>query len=186
MNITERSKEYAQGKALEAISSAIEQAYTDGYNAGLNHIENEKLEAIKDGVEYVDLKLKSNTLWSFKYIKDQGFFNKMTYMDASKLNLPTKEQFEELCRECIASFVNEKNCHGIKFTGINGESIIIEYFTHDLLAQIDKKTWFNFWLKDEEDSSERLSANVKIENNKATPIFEKVFMGLKLPVMLVR
>jgi len=89
MDITEKAKEYAQGKALEAISSAIEQAYADGYNAGLNHIENEKLEAIKDGVEYVDLKLKSDTLWSLKYIKDQGFFNKMAYMDASKLNLPT-------------------------------------------------------------------------------------------------
>jgi hypothetical protein len=54
MNITERSKEYAKGKALDAITAAIEQAYADGYNDGLKHLENEKLEAIKDGVEYVD------------------------------------------------------------------------------------------------------------------------------------
>lgn len=31
MNITERSKEYAKGKALDAITAAIEQAYADGY-----------------------------------------------------------------------------------------------------------------------------------------------------------
>ena len=187
MNITEKSKEYAKGKALEAITTAIEQAYADGYNDGLKHLEKEKLEAMKDGVEYVDLGLPSGTLWSSNYIKKTNS-NKgcLPYLEASKLNLPTKEQFEELCRECFSSYANTTKYHGIKFTGTNGESIVIEYFTCNELANLDTKNVFNFWLKDDDNSNERLSANIKIENNKAIPIFEKIYMGLKLPVMLVR
>lgn len=69
MNIKEKSKLYAEGKALEAISTAIEQAYEAGYHDGLKHYENERLEAIKDGVEYVDLGLPSGTMWSSCCIK---------------------------------------------------------------------------------------------------------------------
>ena len=34
MNITDKSKEYAEGKALSAITSAIEDAYAAGYQEG--------------------------------------------------------------------------------------------------------------------------------------------------------
>lgn len=176
MDIIERGKKYAEGKALSALSSVIEQAYIDGYNDGLKHLENEKLEAIKDGVEYVDLGLKG-ALWSSKYVNPN-----MTYLEASKLNLPTKEQFEDLCRE---SFTRKLQT-GFKFIGINGESIIIDYYPNDPFDQLDQRAKFNFWLKDDEDSNERLSASVIIVNNKIIPNFEKVFMGLKLPVMLVK
>ena len=176
MDIIERGKKYAEGKALSALSSVIEQAYIDGYNDGLKHLENEKIEAIKDGVEYVDLGLKG-ALWSSKYVNPN-----MTYLEASKLNLPTKEQFEDLCRE---SFTRKLQT-GFKFIGINGESIIIDFYPNDPFDQLDQRSKFNFWLKDDEESNEKLTANVKIENNKATPVFEKVFMGLKLPIMLVK
>lgn len=69
MNIKEKSKLYAEEKALEAISTAIEQAYEAGYHDGLKHCENERLEVIKDGVEYVDLGLPSGTMWSSCCIK---------------------------------------------------------------------------------------------------------------------
>jgi len=185
MNITEKAKQYAKGKAMEAITTAIEQAYADGYNDGLKHLENEQLEAVKDGVEYVDLGLKKGTLWSSGYIKyDAGRTNRMPYMEASKLNLPTKEQFEELCRECFAEHREVYKFSGIIFTGINGGSIRIGYSRHDIIA-LDCNS-FIFWLKDDEDSVEKLAAYVKIENNKATPLFTKVFMGLQLPVMLVK
>ena len=70
MEIIERGKKYAEGKALSALSSVIEQAYIDGYNDGLKHLEIEKLEAMKEGVEYVDLDLPSGTLWSSRYVND--------------------------------------------------------------------------------------------------------------------
>ena len=177
MNITEKAKEYAKGKAMEAITAAIEQAYADGYNDGINHLENEKLEAIKTGVEYRNLGLK--TQWSSKLIKykEANFIKPMPYIEASKLNLPTKEQFEELCRVCFAEHVKSKDRAGIELTGITGEKILIGYWDDDQIA---------FWLKDDEDSNERLIANVKIEKNKATPIYKKVYMGLQMPVMIVR
>lgn len=34
MNISEKSKEYAEGKALNAITTAIEEAYAEGYRTG--------------------------------------------------------------------------------------------------------------------------------------------------------
>ena len=69
MDIKEKAKMYAEGKAIDAISAAIEQAYTDGYNEGLKHYENEKLESIVDGVEYKDLMLSSGTKWATAYLK---------------------------------------------------------------------------------------------------------------------
>ena len=36
MNVIEKAKEYAKGKALGVISYAIVQAYADGYNEGYN------------------------------------------------------------------------------------------------------------------------------------------------------
>ena len=72
--IEDKAKEYAEGKALSAMTSAIEQAYIDGYNAGfqdgLNH-QKPPIEVI-DGVEYVDLGLPSGTKWSKTYFYDKG------------------------------------------------------------------------------------------------------------------
>ena len=34
MKLEERANKYAEGKALSAISAAIEQAFIDGYNSG--------------------------------------------------------------------------------------------------------------------------------------------------------
>ena len=97
MDIKERAKQYAESKALEAITSAIEQAYADGYNDGLKHRENEELELIKEGVEYVDLGLPSGTLWSSTCIRDKSNIRRqLPYIEASKLSIPTKAQFLEL------------------------------------------------------------------------------------------
>ena len=71
MSIEEKSKEYAKGKALDAMTAAIEQAYADGYNDGLKHFENEKIERMKDGVDYKDLGLTSKTLWSSHCVMDK-------------------------------------------------------------------------------------------------------------------
>lgn len=186
MNITEKSKEYAKGKALDAITAAIEQAYVDGYNDGMKHLENEKLEAIKDGVEYKDLGLKSGTQWSSKRIINEEGRGVFSYMEVSKLFIPTKEQFEELCRDCFSCYEISNICHGIKFIGTNGESIVIEYSKIKEISHVDDQDSFQFWLKDDGDSIEKLTAKVSIKDHKATPIFEKVYMGIKLPVMLVK
>ena len=182
MNIKEKSKLYAEGKALEAISTAIEQAYEAGYNDGLKHYENERLEAIKDGVEYVDLGLPSGTMWSSCCIKDSSnSIKKMTYLDASNLDIPTKEDFEELCRICYPVYKNYSNYSAIKMIGVNGNSVDLRF------TKIEEKDVhdYTFWLK-VEDTDEKVAAHIKVNKDKAAPFFNNMFEGLRLPVMLVR
>ena len=189
MNITEKSKEYAQGKAIDALTSAIEQAYADGYADGLKHYENEKLEAIKDSVEYVDLGLPSGTLWSSSYVKDEkGLTRRIPFMEASQLNIPKEEDYRELFHECKKRFFSKSKKHGVEFTGINGKSIFIEYTDNEggewtsIFADS-----FRFWLNENgEKDNERKAASIRMTKEEASLEFWDVFMGLKLPVMLVR
>ena len=189
MDINERSKEYAEGKALSALNAAIEQAYRDGYNDGLKHLELERLEALKEGVEYKDLNLTSNTLWSSSYVKDEiGNIRRIPFMEASQLSIPTEEDYRELFKECKISFVSQNNYHGVVFTGINGESIFIEYTNND------GGDWkcggyeiFRFWLNENsEKEHEKKAASVKSYTEGLFPSIKDMFMGLKLPVMLVK
>ena len=68
MDIREKAKQYADGKALSAINAAIEEAYAEGYKAGYEdgYAKREEVNPIvlNDGVEYVDLALPSGTKWS--------------------------------------------------------------------------------------------------------------------------
>ncbi len=189
MDINERSKEYAEGKALSAINAAIEQAYRDGYNDGLKHLELERLEAIKEGVEYVDLNLKSGTLWSSRYAKDDnGFIRRIPFMEASQLSIPTEEDYRELFKECKVRYYLQTNCHGFEFTGINGKSIVIEF------TNSEGGVWeqglvrnFRFWLNENsEKENEKKAASVKSYTEGLFPSIKDMFMGLKLPVMLVK
>lgn len=184
MNIIEKSKEYAKGKALDAMTAAIEQAYTDGYNDGLKHYENERLESFVDGIEYKDLMLPSGTRWAGGYVRDKDIFVFFSYMEASKFNLPTKEDFEELCRECaIDNYLHTKK-HGIKFTGINGETLELPYVElREITSDKGAPQYIAFWLKNEGDNPQKVYARVN-ENKKI--INSQVFMGYKLPVLLVR
>lgn len=192
MDIKERAKQYAEGKAQAAITSAIEQAYADGYNDGMRHCENEELEMIQDGVEYVDLGLSSGTLWSSSCIRDNSKTRLvLPYNDASKLSIPTKVQYFELCKECVASpFYDGRSSdqirRGIKFIGPSGESIIVEYISIGEFHNIDKQETVGFWLRDNDDDNYKKYAEVKVEEGKAKPIISKLFMGLKSQIMLVQ
>ncbi len=178
MNITEKSKEYAEGKAIDAISAAIEQAYVDGYNDGLKHYENERLESIVDGVEYIDLKLTSGTKWASGYLKEKASLGWFAYEDASKLNLPTKEDFEELCKECVIDFKNYTHNKCIRFTGKNGKIIELP------CVKVDDNVYdsISFWLKNEGEDTQKEYARV---NSTRKVLDVKTFMGYKLPVLLV-
>lgn len=184
MDIKEKSREYAEGKAVEAISAAIEKAYFDGYNDGLKHYENERLESFVDGVEYKDLMLESGTMWAAGYVRDNGLIGLFSYIEASKFNLPTKEDFEELCRDCAIDNYLYTNNHGIKFSGKNGEKIELPFIKVDgITSDLGMPQYIAFWLKDEGDNPQKMYARV---NDQKKIIDSQVFMGYKLPVLLVR
>lgn len=183
MDIKERSKEYAKGKALDAMTAAIEQAYADGYNDGLKHYENERLESIVDGIEYKDLKLKSGTRWASGYVMDKGVIGHFPYMEAAQFTLPTKEDLEELCRECIINnYLYTKN-HGISFTAKNGEKIELPYVKVENVNDDNVFESIAFWLKNSGENTEKEYARI---NSHKKVIDAKTFMGYKLPVLLVR
>ena len=185
MDITERSKKYAEGKALSALNAAIDQAYIDGYNDGLKHLENEKLEAIKEGVEYVDLGLPSGTLWSSKIVSDGEDTRLLPYIEASKLSIPTKEQFEELISNCKCHEIYGVNkIIGVWFIGNTGRRVSIPFVEIDELNRGISKLYF--WLRDDCESNSKDFATIDYANNKTNLKTDKVFMGCILPVLLVK
>jgi hypothetical protein len=181
MNIMEKSKEYANGKAIEALTNVIEQAYKDGYNEGYNDaIANGKDNApedLNDGVEYVDLGLPSGTLWSSNYLKKDKDILYLSYVEACKYNIPTKEQFEELVKYC--TIIPNANNSGLNYIGPNGKYFILYYcFTY----QGDNSSYSRncrFWIKDEE--TEELDRSYACSGQ-----LQSFFMGNRIPVMVVK
>lgn len=190
MNITEKSKEYAKGKAMDAISAAIEQAYADGYNDGMQHRENEMLEAVKDGVQYVDLHLPSGKMWSSTYIIDKKYKvpKVLGYIDASKLDIPSKEDFDELFSYCERDYYLHTSVKGIVFTGRNANKIVIPYYkieNHETISDNLGES-FKFWLRDDEEYPAKNYAYNLTSKGIIEGRLGKIYMGYKLPIMLVK
>ncbi len=182
MMIMEKAKEYAKGKAMDALTSVIEQAYVDGYNAGLNHLKTEALEAAKEHMKYVPINLGDGIIWFVGYMKDNvGRVATLPYVEAAKLDIPTKEDVEKLISTCKIDYVRETRFHGLKFTDQNGERLIIPYGTY--YEQNDKGTEeVIFWVKDNEDCQEKTFA--RFTGSKFT--FSTAYMGYRLPVLLIK
>ena len=169
MEIEEKAKRYAEGKAISAITAAIEKAYIDGYKSGYRDGVTKRVppKEFIDGVEYVDLGLPSGTRWSSTILLDENRWPMyLPYDKASKLNIPTADQFNELIHHC--------NTHAHEYINI-GNNVI------DIIKKGSEDTFFKglvFWLKGSTDSiSEGLCAN----NNKVS----KIYKGCELPIMLV-
>lgn len=67
--------------------------------------------------KFIDLALPSGTLWAAENNE-----KKKTYLDARGKDIPTKEDFKELITNC--SLKNTPK--GVKFTGKNGKSIVLQ------------------------------------------------------------
>ena len=151
--ITEKAKNYADGKVLEALTAAVENAFTDGYKAGYNDaiekLNNGAQELESDGVAYVDLGLPSGTLWASDFLKDKdGNSVCLTYDEAAPLNIPSKEQFEELKKRCEVSLetLNDNNVKIYNFTK-NNRVLKLSYSSA-------------FWLRDEFDPKDEFKSCV--------------------------
>lgn len=194
MNIKDKVKEYAEGKAINALTAAIEQAYAEGYNAGFNDglasKEGEKPDDLDCSVKYVDLDLPSGTKWAADYLRDKnGNTIYLTYGEAAKLNIPTIEQYEELVNNCERkSFNSGRNLRGITLVGRNGNNVRYELNGRMIGYQYASfpSPRIGVWLKNEndDDSNQRKRSDIGANNANISPIIE--FMGNKLPVILVQ
>lgn len=182
MDITEIAKHYAEGKALNALTSAIEQAFIDGYNDALSSLK-ETDEKLDSDIEYVDMCLPSGTKWSRHYLYDKNNRSRyFTYEEATRLNIPTEEQFDELIKYCKleSSSGSKHELNYFKFLATNGNTV---YISNAPMLRPGKSfgAAFYFWLKREkQEGAERLCGCLIDKSNK-----NKCFMGYKLPVLLV-
>ena len=198
--ISEKAKNYADGKVLEALTAAVENAYTDGYKAGYNDavekLNNGAQKLESDGITYVDLGLPSGTLWTLKYFEDEEEnINYLPYVKAAKLGLPTKEQVDELIEKCRwqGEFSSTRvTFYGANCIGATGEKISFYsygYKENDEIIGAPNYGGGNayFWIYDEEDGDEKNAVRIyDVENGKPKLEIVKIFSGYKLPVLIVR
>jgi len=193
MDIKEKAKIYAEGKALNAITSAIEDAYAagykDGYNDGINKVDVEPLYEIVDGVRYIDLGLPSGKKWSFECLIDKSSryreYKKYTYVEASKLNIPTKEDYLELINFC--KLIPQKNRDNEVdkwdfLDKVNGKYLhVLKSYAVTASSSKEYKS-FVFWLRDDNpEGDKRLCAD-----GSSRDLLGKEYMSYKLPIMLVK
>ncbi len=192
MNISEKAKAYAEGKAVSALTIAIEAAYADGYNAGfadgLASKEGEKPDNLDDGVEYVDLGLPSGTKWAAGYLKDnEGNTIYMAYDEAVKYKIPTEEQIVELIKNCIFVPVpynpDTQEMDGYKLVSKNGKFVTYlqkGYYNADEIRYIGDPL---FWIKRELPDNEKCRFAAWLGGRE---MIARVFRGSRLPVILVQ
>lgn len=183
-NLFEKAEKYATSKINEAITNAITQAYIEGYKAGYNDREMEiPIDLRDEKTEYVDLGLPSGTLWAAKYETTGGNDIIYTYDEVQNLNIPTKEQVEELFKCCKSEYKNSNACHGLLkllILGPNGNRIDLNVTGYESVDSIKDKDEIFFWIKE---FNEFNAINIYKEG-----CFKycKMFRGYRLKVRLVR
>lgn len=184
MNIEEKAKEFAEGKAVNAINKAIEEAYVQGYMEGYKDGQKD-MPLESDQIEFVNLGLPSGTEWAAENDYDEGRFIKyVPYCEAEKKQIPTVEQLQELFDTCKWQMktTNSGGFNGYVVIGPNGNQI--EFYDKGYY-EADSKYGYAccFWLKsDDEENNEKIGArcaNGKLET-------DTFFSGYKLPIRQVR
>ena len=198
-NLNERAANYAAEKVNELLAKAIAQAYKDGYNNGYKECADDHDIDLYEDVDFVDLDLPSGLLWSSRY--RMGEENKplyLTYEEASTMDIPTEEQFNELVENCnwshIMGYVNRggydyRQPVGKRCNSVNGEHI--SFFEEGMryIGSGYAPYGIYFWIRDDVDEAEKKSVFIKSELQNKRPIIkiEKVDASTaKMPVMLVR
>lgn len=183
MNLLEKADKYAVGKVNEAITNAIAQAYVEGYKAGYKDREMEIPVDLRDNkTEYVDLGLPSGTLWAAKYESTGSNDIMYTYAEVKNLNIPTKEQVEELFKYCKTECTkNHDNLVNLHFLGPNGNKIVFIVTGYKDVASYRDEHEIYFWIKE----SENYNA-LNVYNHIGKYRFTNMFTGYRLKARLVR
>ena len=192
MDIQEEAKKYAEGRIISAFNQAIEEAYIKGYNAACDEMQNNQQRIVEvDGMQFLDMELPSGTLWSAGYLTEQNSIKTVTFNQAQKYSLPTKEQWEELNRYCIIN-----SCY-ITYQGLGIEIIsidrnIIRIPTFGYREGDSYKNFVRFWLKEENEYAKTLGFIVQSTHIKDSGIqrvhvgISSYFKGEQLPILLVK
>lgn len=188
MDVTERANKYADGKANEAITTAIALAYMDGYRDGYKDREEEiPVDLRGNKTEYVDLGLPSGTQWSADYEEEDGGILRLPYGKASNFKLPTKEQWEELDKECAWIQIKDQYGRFKHFECVGPNGAIIKFHTTGYYQGSKFEETDNIYAWMESESNDNC---VRIRANNGLPCMTmstwEFFTGSLLPVRQVR
>lgn len=208
MELKEKAGIYAEKNVISVLKEAFAQVYSAGYRDGYRDREEKIPVDLRDGkTEFVDLGLKSGTLWSKDYEKEGLNLQFLPYCSANDLDIPTVKQWEELRKECRwvyttnNNLTSDKNLKDVLCIGPNGNSIKFNVTGFYCDKELQKNDSVNCWLRGENDLAEHekscgfigrefLRSDI-IGNN----IYEsygtkhsviKQFSGYKLPIRLVK
>ena len=198
-NLNERAANYTAEKTNELLTRAIAQAYKDGYNNGYKECADDHDIDLYVDVDFVDLNLPSGLLWSSKYRLGEEYKPLyLTYEEASAMDIPTEEQFNELVENCnwshIMGYVGRggydyRQPVGKFCEGVNGERILFDGNGMKYIKSNYVPHGIRFWIRDDEDKSEKKSVYIEDQLSDIKPIWtiEKVDATTALiPVMLVK
>lgn len=197
MNIIEKADKYADGKVNEAISKIVAQAYIDGYRDGYRDREQEIPVDFRDNkTTYVDLGLSSRTLWSSDYERDGDSYLYLPFERAGYLKIPTKEQWEEIRKQCRWQFEyswHNSNLEIEKAICIGPNGNLISFKTKGMIEGEKLCYPYNvvFWIEGDATDivnmyNENDYLNYKKTGKNAKIVIENCFSGYKCPVRLVR
>ena len=188
MELIAKAQNYAAGKANEAITNAIAQAYQDGYQDGYKDCKDEIPVDLRDGkTQFIDLGLPSGTLWSGDYKKEGEEIVFLPYQKASLFQIPTEEQWEELLKFCKFEYYGHGSNMG-EYCCIGPNGNHITFMSQGYLE--GERHWDRivntFWLKGDDVDLNQPAANMYFKNQKNIIKNKPTFVGLKLPIRLIR
>ena len=192
-NLNERAANYAAEKAHELLAKAIAQAYADGYRDGYKDRDERIASSNSDSnLQFVDLGLPSGTKWSIGSIEGDGDCLYLPYANAAAMEIPTKEQVEELMNYCNLRENRSSGgqiFYGIYCLGNTGSEIYLDGRNY-MIGDDLQYTWgvfhIYFWIRDDEDSDQKNAVRITgLKDGKPEMEIVKLFSGFKLPVMLV-
>lgn len=188
-DLREKAISYAEENVINVLKEAFAKVFADGYRDGYKDRTEEISVIFRDGnTEFVDLDLPSGTLWSKEYEKDNGKCLYLPYLSASKFNLPTEEQWNELLTCCkwnytyITSSLRKFDC-----IGPNGN--FITFYSSGFTktgATFELPAKMYFWLNSQCDDENNNNAIIMDFYYNNILKLEKIFSGFRLPIRLVR
>jgi len=194
-NLNERAANYAAEKTNELLAKAIAQAYADGYRDGVKDRDEGIASSNSDNdIAFIDLGLPSGTMWAVNFLMEGNSISYLPYKDADLMNIPTKEQWDELWSSCQWKYDLDDSRELLKAycVGPNGNVIEFEATGFIETTSIKQNYLVTFWIKECEGDN-RMVNSVRIyfggTYNRRRGLEEGVtnmFPGYKLPIFLVR
>ncbi len=189
-----KAEEYAAKKTNKVISNAIAQAYADGYRDGYKDCEKEiSIDLRGNKTVFVDLGLPSGTMWAADYEREGEDIMYLPYDKASKLSIPTEEQWKELVEVCRWEYKPDSVNSRRYFVCIGPNGNYIHFYYTGIVQDGVRPRDFNYarlWIKDQ--SMEALKDVAYIEWYKDDSLgftnrFElmKTFKGYRCPIRQV-